>query len=155
MLRDDATGRIIVWEEKREMKVFKDYAYYYNMFYEDKNYREEAETVNKFLKKYESCETNSILNLGCGTGKHDIELCKLGYCVDGIDFSPNMIEIARKNNQQSNYTVADIRNYRINKIYDAVLSLFHVISYQNTNQDLLDSFVTANNALRKGGGIYF
>lgn len=36
------------------MKVFNDYAYYYNAFYSDKDYRAEAEIVNKLINEYSS-----------------------------------------------------------------------------------------------------
>ena len=34
------------------MEVFKDYAYYYNAFYQDKDYKTEAEQVDHLLKRY-------------------------------------------------------------------------------------------------------
>ena len=34
------------------MKVFKDYALYYNAFYQDKDYAAEAGQVDMLLKKY-------------------------------------------------------------------------------------------------------
>ena len=114
------------------MEAFKDYAYYYNAFYKDKNYAEETVTIDKILKKY-GRNINRIINLGCGTGKHDMELAKLGYQCTGIDISPLMIEIARSDaaieKTSVEFEVADIRNYKTNKIYDVVISLFHVMSY--------------------------
>ncbi len=56
------------------MEVFKDYAYYYNSFYQDKNYKDEAKQVDSLLKKY-GHNVAKIINFGCGTGRHDIELC--------------------------------------------------------------------------------
>ena len=55
------------------MDTFQDYAYYYNLFYEDKDYKAEAETVDRILK---GCELKGkdIINFGCGTGRHDIAL---------------------------------------------------------------------------------
>ena len=54
------------------MEVFQDYAYYYNTFYQDKDYEKEAKQIDVLLKKYgENIQT--IINYGCGTGKHDIE----------------------------------------------------------------------------------
>ncbi|MDK2884294.1 class I SAM-dependent methyltransferase [Pseudothermotoga sp.] len=38
-----------------------------------------------------------ILDVGCGTGRHSIELAKRGYSVKGIDISERMLSIARKN----------------------------------------------------------
>ena len=66
------------------MEVFQDYAYYYNAFYKDKDYKTEAQTVDKLLKSYNS-QIQNIINFGCGTGKHDIELAKFGYHCKGID----------------------------------------------------------------------
>lgn len=42
-------------------------------------------------------KTVRILDVGCGTGRHSIELAKRGYLVTGIDLSANMLAKARKN----------------------------------------------------------
>lgn len=145
------------------MEIFKDYAYYYNLFYGNKDYKGEAKVVEQLLKRYEnntkitSCDNLSlispietILNIGCGTGRHDIELAKLGYKVTGIDLSEEMIEIANANKVgtlETQYEVGDARTYRTNQTYDAVISLFHVMSYQNSNDDILQSFQTVAKVL--------
>lgn len=132
------------------MQTFQDYAYYYNAFYKDKDYKSEAETVDKLLKRYGS-RINRVINFGCGTGKHDMELVKLGYQCKGIDMSPLMIEIARQNSDSEGsriaFEVADVRNYETDQKYDAVISLFHVMSYQNTNEDIVQAFRSARASL--------
>lgn len=140
------------------MEVFKDYAYYYNSFYKDKDYFAEAKTVDRLLKKHNS-RVETIINFGCGTGKHDIELTRLGYHCTGIDMSSLMINIAKENSALNDtgieFEAADIRNYEPKKKYDAVISLFHVISYQNSNQDVLSAFRSARKALTPGGYFLF
>lgn len=140
------------------MEVFKDYAYYYNSFYKSKNYLLEASQVDSILKKYNR-DISTIINFGCGTGKHDIEFTRLGYQCTGVDISPLMIDIAKENCKKENvkidFYVADIRNFNLQKQYDAVLSLFHVISYQNTNQEVLKTFQMARKALNNGGIFLF
>lgn len=140
------------------MQTFQDYAYYYNSFYKDKDYKTEAGTVDKLLKGYNS-RINNIVNFGCGTGKHDIELARLGYQCKGIDISPLMIEIARQNadanESRIEFEVGDVRNYETDRKYDAVISLFHVMSYQNTNEDILNSFRSARKLLNNSADGYF
>lgn len=132
------------------MEVFQDYAYYYNSFYKEKDYRAEAGCVDKILKRYDA-RIKNLINFGCGTGKHDIELAELGYHCKGIDISPLMIDIAKKNaslaGNSFEFEVADIRDYTEEKKYDAVISLFHVMSYQITNDDILRAFKAARKVL--------
>lgn len=140
------------------MEVFQDYAYYYNAFYQDKDYAAESRQVDTLLKRYGS-NTRKIINYGCGTGRHDIELSKLGYDCTGIDMSSLMIDIARKNcgrvNADINFSVADICTYEPENKYDAVISLFHVMSYQNGNEDILGAFRSARKALNDDGLFLF
>lgn len=46
---------------------------------------------------------------------------------------------------------ADIRSYEPQEQYDAVISLFHVMSYRNENEDILVTFQSARKALNQGG----
>lgn len=141
-----------------KMEVFQDYAYYYNAFYQDKDYKGEAAQVDFLLKKYGN-HISKLVNYGCGTGRHDIELRKLGYQCSGIDISPVMIDIAKQNayneHMDISFEVADIRSYEPQKNYDAVISLFHVMSYQNENEDIVAAFQSARKALDKGGLFLF
>lgn len=140
------------------MEIFRDYAYYYNAFYQDKNYKTEAQQVDILLKKYGN-NVKKIINFGCGTGKHDIELSRMGYQCTGIDMSSMMIEIAKQNaeklKENINFSVADIRTYKEKIQYNAVISLFHVMSYQTDNNDILSAFRSARNALNVGGIFLF
>ena len=140
------------------MEVFQDYAYYYNAFYRDKDYGAESRQVDTLLKRYGE-GIKKIINYGCGTGRHELELSDLGYQCTGIDMSSLMIEIAQKNAGEAgmdiDFSVEDIRTYDPEGTYDAVISLFHVMSYQNSNQDILAAFRAARRALEPGGIFLF
>ena len=64
-----------------------------------------------------------------------------------------MIEIAKKNIEKEKadikVSLSDIRSFEPQQQYDAVISLFHVMSYQTKNQDILSAFQAAGNALKK------
>ncbi len=140
------------------MDAFRDYAYYYNAFYQDKNYEDEAKQIDKLIKQY-GHNVHEIINYGCGTGRHDIAFFKMGYQCMGIDMSPLMIEIANDNAVKEgvdiNFKVADLRSFVPEEKYDAVISLFHVMSYQNENRDIVSAFTSARKALNQGGLFLF
>jgi 2-polyprenyl-3-methyl-5-hydroxy-6-metoxy-1,4-benzoquinol methylase len=57
-----------------------------------------------------------IIDIGCGTGRHSIELAKRGYSVTGVDLSGSMLERAREkagqNDVQIDFLQLDARNCR-------------------------------------------
>jgi SAM-dependent methyltransferase len=136
--------------------VFLDYSKYYDLLYQDKDYRGEAEFICGLIRRH--CpEAKRILNLGCGTGKHDRHFVEAGFSVTGLDLSQEMIDIARKSNDKigCDYFLSDARTFSSQEPFDAVISLFHVFSYQATNADALDFLRTVRKALKPGGvGIF-
>jgi SAM-dependent methyltransferase len=137
-------------------KVFNTYAAYYDLIYKDKNYEKEAKYILNLLHKY-NIEFGDILELGCGTGKHASFFSNWGFKLHGIDCSESMIEIANSEfkNENAYFEVADVRTFRAAKSFDVVLSMFHVASYQSTNQDLKNMFLTASQHLISGGIFIF
>jgi 2-polyprenyl-3-methyl-5-hydroxy-6-metoxy-1,4-benzoquinol methylase len=126
--------------------VFDAYAAYYDLLYQDKNYHKEAKYISRLLEE-NGISNGKILELGSGTGKHAEEFAKMGFCVHGIDLSPEMVQEAnhRNNNNLEGklfFEVGDVRNFEAGKKFDAVISLFHVISYQLKNEDILAMFNT-------------
>ena len=143
------------------MKIFDKYSDYYDLLYKDKDYAAEADYVKRLIKKHSS-NAKSVLNMGCGTGNHDFLLAERGYHITGIDNSEVSIEkahskLANFNSKSSilNFKQGDIRNIRLNQTFDVVISLFHVMSYQNTNDDLRAAFTTAKVHLKQGGLFIF
>ena len=144
------------------MRVFGEYTQYYELLYSDKDYIGEAKFVKSLLDRYSSL-SGSILELGCGAGKHAALLAEMGCVVHGIDFSPEMLELAEIRASELPIDVAkrlswsegDVRSYQTYKLFDAVISLFHVISYQPSNHDLQAAFETAEKHLKPGGVFLF
>tara|TARA_A100001234_G_C12553524_1_gene354204 strand:- start:34 stop:780 length:747 start_codon:yes stop_codon:yes gene_type:complete len=126
---------------------------YYDLIYSEKNYSEEASFVLEILKKYK-IEGKSLLELGSGTGIHATELAKKGYFVQGIERSQSMLLRSKKHNR---YKVinGDIRDFSLERKFDSVISLFHVISYQIKNEDLDSVLNNVGKHLNKGGLFLF
>ena len=65
-----------------------------SLLYSDKNYEGEVEYVNKLIKE-NTGSAKTLLDMGCGTGKHAELLCDKGYKVHGVDLSEDMLKIAQ------------------------------------------------------------
>ena len=143
------------------MDTFGKYAAYYDLLYQDKDYEGETEFIDRQIKKF-SPGARSILDLGCGTGNHDVFLGGKGYTVTGVDSSLDNIAKAsdkiiaqEKSAHKLEFIKGDIRTVRFDKKYDVVTSLFHVMSYQTSENDLKSAFLTARAHLEKGGLFVF
>lgn len=138
------------------MSVFDKYSYYYNLLYRDKDYAGEVEYIDSLIKRHKP-DAKSILDLGCGTGRHATLLAQKGYTVHGIDMSEDMLAVANegKDGERLVFSCGDVRLARLDKTFDVVVSLFHVMSYQTSNDDLLKAFTTAYEHLNPGGVFIF
>ena len=62
------------------MKVFSDYAQYYDLINQQKDYKQEVDYIISILNKF-GPNAKHLLELGCGTGLHAINLAEKGYHV--------------------------------------------------------------------------
>lgn len=135
--------------------VFDLYSNYYDLLYKDKNYLQETDYIKKILDHHNILSGN-ILEFGSGTGKHGTLLSNYGYDVHGIELSEKMVEIAKLSKVNGfSCQQGDITSIKMNKTYDVVLALFHVISYQTTNYKLDKVFSNASEHLNTGGIFVF
>lgn len=121
----------------------------YEKLYADRD-EAEAEQLIEFLEQTLLSEKyHSILDLGCGRGRHSHNLAKRGYDVTGIDLSPAAIETAREKAKEmgldnTHFEVRDMRE-PLPQTFDAIVNLFTTFGYfknDDENASVLDS-VTA------------
>jgi SAM-dependent methyltransferase len=144
------------------MSVFNKYAKYYDLLYREKDYETEILFLEKIFGAYAKRPVRDILDLGCGTGRHSILLAQRGYQVLGVDQSEEMLNEAQIKTKGwitpstiPQFEKGDIRNFRSDQKFDAVISMFAVMSYMVSNNDVLDAIKTAKNHLKPGGLFYF
>ncbi len=69
----------------------------------------------------------SILDVGCGTGRHSLELSRRGYQVTGLDISENMLQeakgISEREGLQVEFFQADAVDFTVDILFDACISL--------------------------------
>jgi cyclopropane fatty-acyl-phospholipid synthase-like methyltransferase len=83
--------------------------------------------VDFILRELEVKRNENILDVGCGTGRHSIELVKRGYNVTGIDLSEDMLNIgrtiARDLELTINFVRGDASTTRLNDRFDHAISI--------------------------------
>lgn len=144
------------------MTVFAGYSRYYDLLYRDKDYAGEARYVADLIRKH-APHARHLMEIGSGTGAHAAEWAQMGFTVAGVDRSEGMLEAAEARRSSLNPEIAerlsfregDARTVRLGKRFDAVTSLFHVMSYQTSNSDLAAAFRTAREHLAPGGVFVF
>jgi SAM-dependent methyltransferase len=144
------------------LSAYAAYARYYDLLYRDKNYEAESAYIAGLLNEY-APDARTILDIGCGTGAHARDLARKGFSVHGVDISEGML--ARANEIKATldaelggklaFSHADARSVDLGRTFDAVVSLFHVMSYQTSNRDLLSAFASARRHLEPGGVFVF
>ncbi len=97
-------------------------AYMENVF--TKNTLAEVDFIIEELKLPQGCR---ILDIGCGTGRHSVELAKRGYLVTGVDISSGMLaearEAAGKAGVEVEWIHADATQFESDGLYDAAIWL--------------------------------
>ena len=120
-----------------------------------------VEEVDYILKELDISPGSLILDIGCGTGRHSIELAKRGMEVTGIDISTGMLAEAQKAAKDAGVDIefvkADASQLNLNTGFDAAICLCEgAFSLLSTGDDPIehDLNILRNiyNGLNTGGG---
>ena len=98
----------------------------------------------------------SVLDFGCGTGRHAVELGGMGFEVTGIDYLENLVARARENADRKEFSnvrfeTANCRDVDLGGKFDLVLCLYDVIGTyadESENRKIIANIV---HHLRAGG----
>ncbi|NQZ44412.1 MAG: class I SAM-dependent methyltransferase [Flavobacteriaceae bacterium] len=104
-------------------------------------------------------EDAAILELCCGTGRLTLPLAQKGHQIDGVDFTPSMLEKAKNKASEADISIrfieGDIRTLELKKQYDLVFIPFNSIHHMYTNADLFKALATVAKHLKPKGRFIF
>ena len=126
---------------------YKEFAKYYDKFYQNKNYKKETEFLKNFINA-----NDKILDVGCGTGIHAALLTDNGFEVDGLDLNKEMLEIA-KTRLKTNLYWQNILEIDISKKYNIIISMFAVFNHLKDTDELMRGLMNLKQLLHDGGKI--
>jgi len=105
-------------------------------------------------------KSKTILDIGCGTGRHAIELARRGYKVTGVDLSKSQLERAKEKAKDAKLEVKfiqkDARELEYDDLFGAVIMIcegaFALMETDEMNFKILHN---AAKALKKNGKFIF
>lgn len=119
------------------------FAGHYDQLYAAKDYRQECDLIEQAISRYGARKPATILDIGCGTGAHALELARRGYAATGVDLSAAMLERAREKGaslpeqQRPRWIEGDVRSFEAGGTFEAAIMMFAVVGYLTTNDDVL------------------
>ena len=133
----------------------------YGMKYDNENFTQGTLGECDFIEKeIEYNKEIKIIDIGCGTGRHSIELSKRGYSVVGIDLSESLLKRAKEKTIEQNLQIVfqkhDARNLPFLHEFDLAIMLcegaFPLMETDEMNFQILQN---ASNALNPKGKLIF
>jgi SAM-dependent methyltransferase len=140
---------------RKQSEVYRHPRYY------DIGYRWNTETECDFieaaLKTHRPGGGTRLLDIGCGAGRHLLELARRGYTGAGIDLSPEMVtyvnDQAKSRKLAVTASVGDLRRLKASGTYDAAYCFMDTFRFLLTNEQIL-AHLRAVGALLAPGGLY-
>lgn len=104
-----------------------------------------------------------MLEIGCGTGRVLLPTAREGIAIDGLDFSPVMLNVLEKHLSNESPEVSDkvtlhqgdMRDFNLNKKYKLATIPFRPMQHMFTLDDQLAALKSAKNHLAPDGSLVF
>lgn len=126
------------------------------------SYPDWADFIEMIIERdYKRGYPELILDLGCGTGKMTIELAKRGYDMTGIDYAPEMLNIARRAAEDEGlgdnilWLCQDMREFELYGTVDVAVSCLDSINHLTGRRDLAKCLELVHNYLIPDGLFIF
>ncbi|MDD3412083.1 MAG: class I SAM-dependent methyltransferase [Eubacteriales bacterium] len=135
------------------------FATVYDRLMAEVDYQKWARFYEALLLMYDVRPGAKACECACGTGSLTIALAGLGFQMTGVDLSPDMLfeasQKARKAGAMIPFIKQDMRALHLHRQMDAVLCTCDGVNYLKGEQEVLEFFGAAFNALRPGGALMF
>lgn len=128
----------------------------------DVDYSRWADFIEEIIKKeYRDGSPELVLDLGCGTGRMTLELAKRGYDMTGVDYSVEMLDIARENAEKQGlsekmlWLCQDMREFELYGTVDVTVSCLDTVNHLTTPSEVSQCFSLVHNYLIPNGLFIF
>lgn len=135
----------------QEAGTFQKSAPYYDAVYAgDRDYERAAGQLHALIQQHRRTTISRVLDVACGTGGF-IPHLRQHYTVEGLDHSPEMLDIARQRSPDTIFHEADLVEFDLDQSYDALVCLGSSIGYAKTVLRLEQALRTMRRHVVPGG----
>ncbi len=139
---------------------YERFAAYYDFIYEEiVNYEGDVDFLEAIFRRRMHPRPRSLLDLGCGTGNHDLRLAARGYDVTGPDRSADQLAVARRKAKKARLDVrfvrGDMRSFHLGRTFDAAVCMFGAFGYLTRVSDLVRCLASLRRHLSSDGLFVF
>jgi len=125
--------------------------YYYQLYFK-RDKKEAEEFIHKLVSYLKPPKESLMLDIGCGRGRHSIQLATKGFDVTGIDLSEESIRMAKeKENDHLHFFLHDMRLPFWINYFDYAFNFFTSFGYFNTRREHNNAIRTISESLKTGG----
>ncbi len=137
------------------MDAYTSFAQVYDLFMDNVPYEAWADYLATLFKTH-GIEDGLLLDLGCGTGKLTRLMESKGYDMIGIDYSYDMLDMAKEQSDDSIlYLMQDMREFELYGTVRGIYSACDCLNYLLEEEEIREVFALANNYLDPGGIFVF
>ncbi len=130
------------------------YPRYYAIGYQW-NTEAECNFLEACLAKHGGREPTAVLDIGCGAGRHLLELAKRGHKATGFDLRPEMVAFVQAEAKKAKLPVAvsvgDLRRMSLRGSYGLAYCLMDTFRFLLTNEEIVQHLTTVAAHLQPGG----
>ena len=127
----------------------------YLRVYPHRNDEEARRQVDFLLRTIDCPVPKDVFDLGCGDGRHAVELAKRGYRVTGLDLSEELLTKARNRNEELNLEITfirgDMREIPYESAFDLLVNFFTSFGYFDRDEENVRVLTGIAQALRPNG----
>ncbi|MGD1839805.1 MAG: SAM-dependent methyltransferase [Thermonemataceae bacterium] len=125
---------------------------YYHILYKNRDDKEAQFFMDNLSRFLGITDTDKILDLACGKGRHAIYLNEQGFEVVGVDLSEANIKQANEAaNDRLQFFIHDMREVFQAGTFDYVLNLFTSFGYFDTEEENIQAIKASATNLKEGG----
>jgi SAM-dependent methyltransferase len=129
--------------------MFEKSARFYDAIYSFKDYASASDELRTLIQERRP-GADTLLDVGCGTGKH-LQVLQAHYRAEGLDINEDLLAVARAECPEVPFHLGDMVDFELDHAFDVVLCLFSSIGYVRTKDNLFQAVQNMSEHLNPSG----